>query len=62
MRQRQQQQEQLQQERQLERQNSEVSIIYNELEVYKLPNFFQFHEFNRNSYDHEAEVLLARNG
>ena len=28
---------------------------------YKLPNFFKFHESNRNSYDHVAEVLLVHN-
>ena len=27
--------------------------------LYKLPNFFKFHEFNRNSYNHVAEVLLV---
>ena len=29
--------------------------------LYKLPNFFKFREFNRNSYDYVAEVLLVHN-
>ena len=29
--------------------------------LYKLPNFFKFHEFNQNSYDYVAEVLLVHN-
>ena len=27
--------------------------------LYKLPKFFKFHEFNRNSFDHVAKVLLV---
>ena len=29
--------------------------------LYKLPNFFKFLVFNRNSYDHVAEILLVHN-
>ena len=29
--------------------------------LYKLPKFFKFHELNRNSNDHVAEVLLVYN-